>query len=161
MANTDSLAQLKDIHLPSPIGWWPLAPGWYVLIILVLFLAIIVAYYIYKRHRNAQAKNQALLLLNNYQKQYEHEPNGAQASACISELLRRVALVYYPREQVASLHGEEWLKFLNKTGKGIDFNLVKELLLDAPFKTTETMSLKPLFDTAQLWIKQRGVPCSN
>ncbi|PWY56550.1 DUF4381 domain-containing protein [Legionella qingyii] len=161
MANTDPLTQLKDIHLPTPIGWWPVAPGWYILIGLILFLAMTFAYGIYKKHRNALAKKQALLLLDNYQSQYEKEQNGALTSAHISELLRRVALVYYPREQVASLHGEEWLKFLNETSKNIDFNLVKDLLLDAPFKTREIMDLKPLFHAAQLWIKQRGVPCSN
>lgn len=161
MVNSDPLAQLKDIHLPTPIGWWPLAPGWYILLALVLFLTIVLAYAVYQRHRNALAKKQALLLLNSYQKQYEQEQNGAQTSAYISELLRRVALVYYPREQVASLHGEEWLKFLNETGKGIDFNRIKDLLLDAPFQTGKTMDLQPLFSTAQLWIKQRRVPCSN
>ena len=30
----DPLAQLRDIHLPEPILWWPLAPGWWVLIVL-------------------------------------------------------------------------------------------------------------------------------
>lgn len=161
MANTDPLAQLKDIHLPKPIGWWPLAPGWYILIGLILFMAIILAYSFYKKYRNALAKKHALVLLNTYQKEYSEEYNGSQTSARISELLRRVALVYYPREQVASLHGEKWLNFLNETSKGIDFNLVKDLLLDAPFKTEETMDLKPLFNTAQRWIRQRGVPCSN
>ncbi|WP_392538341.1 DUF4381 domain-containing protein [Legionella sp. 227] len=161
MANTDPLAQLKDIHLPTPIGWWPLAPGWYILMGLILFIAILLAYSAYKRHRHALAKKHALLLLHEYLKNYEKEQNSSLASAHISELLRRVALVYYPRERVASLHGEEWLKFLNETSKGLDFYVVKEMLLDAPFKTGETMDLKPLFTTAQLWIKQRRVPCSN
>ncbi|MCW8409199.1 DUF4381 domain-containing protein [Legionella sp. PATHC035] len=161
MANTDPLAQLKDIHLPTPIGWWPLAPGWYILMGLILFIAILLAYGAYKRHRHALAKKHALLLLNDYLKNYEKEQNSSLASARISELLRRVALVYYPRERVASLHGEEWLEFLNETSKGLDFNLVKDMLLAAPFKTGETMDLKPLFTTAQLWIKQRRVPCSN
>ncbi|ARM34226.1 DUF4381 domain-containing protein [Legionella longbeachae] len=161
MANTDPLAQLKDIHLPTPIGWWPLAPGWYVVIALMVLIFIFVFYWIYKNHRNAKAKNCALILLMNYQKEYEKEHNVALTSARISELLRRVALVYYPRGEVASLHGENWLRFLNATGKGIDFNLVKDMLLDAPFKTGQTMDLSPLFKTAQLWIKQRRVPCSN
>lgn len=161
MANTDPLAQLKDIHLPTPIGWWPLAPGWYVVLALIVFIFIFIFYCIYKNHRNAKAKNYALILLMNYQKEYEKEQNTALTSARISELLRRVALAYYPRREVASLHGEDWLRFLNETGKGIDFNLVKEMLLDAPFKTAQTMDLNPLFNTARLWIKQRRVPCLN
>lgn len=161
MPNADPLAQLKDIHLPTPIGWWPLAPGWYVIIALIILISIFIFYCIYKNHRDAKAKNYALILLMNYQKEYEKEQNVALTSARISELLRRVALVYYPREDVASLHGEDWLHFLNETGKEIDFNLVKNMLLDAPFKTNQIMDLNPLFNTAQLWIKQRRVPCSN
>ncbi|MGL5742299.1 MAG: DUF4381 domain-containing protein [Legionella sp.] len=161
MANADPLVQLKDIHIPAPIGWWPLAPGWYAVIALVLLLAIICAYHLYNKYRHALAKKQALVLLTHYQKDHEKELNVALTSARISELLRRVALAYYPREQVASLHGEEWLKFLNDTGKEVDFNAVNGMLLDAPFKTGETMDLNPLFHTAHLWIKQRSVPCSN
>ena len=28
---------LRDLHLPEPINWWPLAPGWWLVIALVLF----------------------------------------------------------------------------------------------------------------------------
>ena len=161
MAKADALAQLKDIHLPESIGWWPLAPGWYGVMVLILFLIMALAYIAYKRHANALAKNQALELLNRYKEQYEKDHNAQLASARVSELLRRVALVYYPRAEVASLHGDAWVAFLNQTSKGIDFKPVKSMLLDSPFKTSETVNLKPLILRAQRWIKQRGAPCSN
>jgi hypothetical protein len=159
---TDPLAQLKDIHLPDAIGWWPLAPGWYAIITLIILLIIVLATYAYRRHRYALAKKQALMLLANYQEDYEKEQNTPASSAQISELLRRVALVYYPRTEVASLHGDAWLQFLNQTSKGIDFNAVRTLLLDAPFRAADTnIDLSPLFTHAKLWIKQRGIPCSH
>ncbi len=161
MANPDPLAQLKDIHLPAPVSWWPLAPGWYVLIAVLLCSAIIIFYRLYRRHQHAKAKKYALTLLMNYQQHYEQEQNAAWASARISELLRRVALAYYPRTDVASLHGEAWLRFLNETGNNINFNLVRDQLLDAPFQSSHRMDLQPLFNTARLWIKQRSVPCLN
>lgn len=163
MANqSDLLAQLKDIHLPDPISWWPLAPGWYVLAGILCLLFIFLGYHASRCHHNALPKKQALRLLEHYQKHYEKEHNVSQTSAQISELLRRVALVYYPRIEVASLHGEAWLQFLNQTSKKIDFNTVRALLLDAPFKTTDpTIDLDPLFAHAKLWIKQRRTPCSN
>lgn len=161
MANPDPLVHLKDIHLPDPISWWPLAPGWYAVLLLLLFLILFIGFRIYKRYCYALAKRRALILLAACQQQYEKERNVPLSSAHISELLRRVALVYYPREQVASLYGEAWLQFLNKTSTGIDFNPVREMLLDAPFKTNDTINLKPLFNRAKLWIKQRRVPCSN
>jgi hypothetical protein len=72
-----------------------------------------------------------------------------------------VALVYYPRELVASIHGQAWIDFLNKNSNGLDFEPVKTMLLEAPFKTKEALDLKPLITRTQLWIKQRTVPCSN
>ena len=161
MAKANALAQLRDIHLPDSISWWPLAPAWYVVMLLILFLTIALAYYAHKRRLNALAKNQALDLLNTYIEHYEKDHNAQLASARISELLRRVALVYYSRDEVASLHGDAWVDFLNQTSKEVDFKPVKSMLLDSPFKTAETVNLKPLITRAQLWIKQRGVPCSN
>lgn len=161
MAKADPLAQLKDIHLPEPISWWPLAIGWYGLMVLIFLLIFAIAYLMHKRHINALAKNKALELLKTYKEQYQKDNNAQLTSARISELLRRVALVYYPRAQVASIHGEDWVEFLNQTSKGVNFKPVKEMLLDSPFKTAETINLKPLITRAELWIKQRGVPCLN
>jgi hypothetical protein len=161
VAKADVLTQLKDIHLPQSITWWPLAPGWYVVLLIIMFSIIGVVYFFHRRQLNALAKNQALELLKTYKEQYEKDRNAQQASARISELLRRVALVYYPRAEVASIHGNAWLEFLNQTSKGIDFNPVKSMLLDSPFKTEETVNLNPLINRAQVWIKQRSVPCSN
>lgn len=161
MANSEPLAQLRDIHLPDPIGWWPLAPGWYGLMALILLIIFLFFCYLYKRHLNAIPKKQALILLKNYTEQYEKDKNAQLASARISELLKRVALVYYPRSKVASMHGDEWIQFLNQTAKGIDFKPVYSMLLETPFKPAESMNIQPLIVRAEKWIKQRGVPCSN
>lgn len=161
MAKTDALTQLKDIHLPAPVLWWPLAPGWYGAMLLLFFMIMVLFAFFYKRHRNAQPKKHALSLLQAYKADYEKQHNAQRTSALISELLKRVALVYFPRQQVASIHGEAWIEFLNQTGKGIDFHPVKNMLLDSPFKHNEQINLYPLISRAQLWIKQRKVPCSN
>lgn len=161
MAEVDALAQLKDIHLPATVGWWPLAPGWYVVLILFFLLLGFITFVCYRRYLNARAKKQALALLQSYVHQYEKDRNTQLASTRISELLRRVALVYFPREQVASIHGQEWINFLNKTSKGVDFEAVKTMLLDSPFKPNEQINLNPLITQATLWIKQRRGQCSN
>lgn len=161
MSKAQELAQLKDIHLPDPISWWPLAYGWYVLISLVVLLAIILAYWIHKRLLYARPKKQALQLLASYKKQYEQDHNAQLASARISELLKRVALVYYPRQQVAGLQGMAWVEFLNATCNGLDFKAVSNMLLEWPFKPEERTSLNPLITRAEAWIKQRRKPCWN
>lgn len=161
MDKANPLAQLKDIHLADPIGLLPLAPGWYVLMAIIFILIMCIGYLTYKKRLNARPKKKALELLNAYKEQYEKDRNSQQTSAHISELLRRVALVYFSRKEVASLHGEAWISFLNKTSKDIDFKPVQSMLLDSPFKASESLDLKPLIVRTEQWIKQRGIPCSN
>ena len=39
---------LRDLHLPDAIGWWPLAPGWWVVIALVAALLGYILWRVYK-----------------------------------------------------------------------------------------------------------------
>lgn len=163
MPDSTSLANLKDLHLPQAIGWWPLATGWYVLIILILLLAIIAGWQVYLRcYKNKRYKREALRRLANYEKMYQQGGNAQAASINISMLLRQVALLYFPREHVASLTDEAWVSFLSTTSKNTDFKAIQTLILLLPYqKTADEADLKPLFDMAKIWIKQRGVLCLN
>lgn len=158
MAN-QALAQLRDIHLPQPIGWWPLAPGWYVLVVLAVLAISITSFYVYRFYVSGRARRQALQLLNVYVQEYQRDNNSQLISAKISELLRRVALVYFPRKDVASLQGESWITFLNSTGKSINFNSVRECLVELPYQQQAQANIKPLLTRARAWIKQRRRPC--
>lgn len=162
MADSQPLQNLRDIHLPDPVGIWPLAPGWYLLAVILLLLVMVASYVVYRRYRRGLAKRQALLLLHDYERQYAAGTDAAVISAQISELLRRVALVYYPRARVAGLNGLSWIGFLNETSDNINFNEISGLILDLPYQSKPSgTDLKPLFSSAKAWIKQRGVPCSN
>ena len=160
MPNSSALAQLKDIHLPEPISWWPLAPGWYLLIVVGLSGLGLVLFLLYRWHARGRAKRQALKLLQIYQDQYKRHENSQETSAKINELLRRVALVYFPRVNVAGLHGEAWLDFLNGSAKDINFKAVREALLEFPYHPPGAKhNLMPFFNRSRAWIKQRRNPC--
>lgn len=156
LSESPSLATLRDIHLPDPIGWWPLAPGWYGLILFVVILLFLVIFLGYQAYQHRMPKRRALRLLAQYQKQYVLDNNASLACIRVSELLKRVALVYFPRSQVAGLQGEAWLCFLNQTGKKLDFFTVRGELLEVPYCShTEITSLSTLFRLAADWIRQR------
>lgn len=161
MADKELLTKLHDIHLPKAIAWWPLAPGWYLLTIILLALLVALVYYFRRRYLNSRPRQQALQLLARYQQEYQKGASSQQTAAKISELLRRVALVYFSREQVASLQGEAWLSFLNHTAKSVDFNKLQQALIVQPYQTLEATDLEPLFTATRTWIKQRGRPCLN
>ena len=162
MDKAKELSQLRDIHLPEPIGWWPPAPGWYFLAILILVALIVAIIFLTRHYLNGRARRQALRLLETYQQQYlEHHINHQLIAARLSELLKRVALVYFPREKVASLQGESWIAFLNDTGKGLNFNAVQRELLELPYQSEVACDFQPLFGLVRTWIRQRRGQCLN
>lgn len=105
---------LRDLHLPDAIGWWPLAPGWWLLIALALIgVAFLIRAWLKVRARGA-ARRFALRQLNEIVDRYQDSKNAVEFGADLSELLRRSMLAYAPRLDVAGLTGEAWLRWLDE-----------------------------------------------
>lgn len=65
--------ELRDIHLPDPVSWWPPAPGWYgVLLLLIIFSAL--AWWLAKKWRPS-FKKLALLELQTIEQSFSHHHN--------------------------------------------------------------------------------------
>lgn len=159
MANP-ALAQLKDIHLPTPIGIWPLAPGWWLIIVLATLLTALISYLSWQRYCRNRAKKRALILLDQFKNNYDNYSSNTQTAAHLSTLLRRVAIAYYPRHDVAGLQGQNWLNFLDSHYKDTHsnqlFSPIANLLLELPYQQKASTDLGPLFLACEKWIKQRG-----
>jgi hypothetical protein len=105
---------IRDLHLPEAISWWPLAPGWYVVIALLLVVFIyLVRLYLQYRSRGA-ARRHAVRELARLTADFEKHGNAVAFSSDMSELLRRTMLAYAPRSEVAGLTGDAWLEWLDR-----------------------------------------------
>jgi hypothetical protein len=132
---------LRDIHLPGPIGWWPPAPGWWVLAALVVAaLALYALRYYRQRHRRA-----ALRTLKHVREALEQ---GAEPVAClqnVSTVLRRFAMTTAAslrdraalagtEPDVPGLIGEPWLEYLDSRWQRNAFvSGPGRALLEAPY----------------------------
>ena len=104
------LDNLKDIRLPENIDQFPSAIGWWILLALVI---LVVAYFIYraiKKHRALRFLRLAKIELS----QLASLPENKRSSSDLSSLLKRVCLMYFPRENVAPLNGYNWWNYLNE-----------------------------------------------
>lgn len=147
------LQQLKDIHLPHAIHMWPIAPGW---IGLFVSLIVTVCYLLYvwrKRNQKKHTVKFALAKLDKLQHLMLENPEQINVSAEISTLLRRTALYYFRRENIAGLSGKHWLDFLNRSGETTDFTQeAGRLLTEAPYQKGNLNDLAPLFALARTWL---------
>jgi hypothetical protein len=72
----------------------------------------------------------------------------------LAELLKRVALVAYPRLQVASLSGIEWLRFLDETVGTTDFSVGPGQQLVRIYDRAISAPSPELLQLARHWIRQ-------
>ncbi|HEC29796.1 MAG TPA: DUF4381 domain-containing protein [Gammaproteobacteria bacterium] len=107
--------QLRDIHLPAEPGLWPPAPGWWILAALLLVLLVWAAW-VGLRHYRLHCQRQRILAMIDELEQETGDNTTPEKIAQISILLRRLALMRYPRRQVAALTGNDWLRFLDASG---------------------------------------------
>lgn len=110
----ESTLNLRDIHLPDPISWWPIAPGWWLLIITVFIMAVIV-FLSRKIYRSKQLKRDIHAELAVIKQQFQQTQNRSQLAKSLSILLRRASISFYPAKDIAGLTGESWLAYLDNT----------------------------------------------
>jgi len=146
----DPLANLRDIHLPSAIGWWPLAPGWWLVIAGVLLFTLLLTFYLWKRYWSS--RQIALRHLNTIETTI-----ATQSSNVIlwhlAVLIKRLVLAYAPRKEVAKLHGQAWIHYCNQMSKHALNDSTTILLTEKLYQTECKSEIKPCIQNIRAWIK--------
>ena len=146
---------LKDIHLPETVGWWPPAIGWWLIAILIP-LIIVFLYWLYKRLSRKSAIKTAIKSLAVI-KQYSRLENDKKLRE-LSILIRRVAISVSPRAETASLTGQEWLAFLDKSLAGAPFSSgCGQLLINANYRKNppEEHQMNQLINLCEDWLNSQ------
>jgi hypothetical protein len=160
VADLNLVQQLRDLHLPPAPGMWPLAWGWWLMIACcIIFLALSPRLYAIWQLR--QGKLRFLQQLKTIEDAYQANPNQPLLLTEFAYLLKRVALSYFPRQEVASLHGEAWVMFLRSTSKQALPDKMTSLLTDHLYQAECKEDLGPYFVFARHWIKQQRKRCTN
>jgi hypothetical protein len=151
----DPLAQLRDIHTPGIIEMWPPAPGWWMLAALGALLVVAALTWLYRYWRANRYRREAMSelarLLENWHK---NEDDLAYLDA-LQKLLKRAALTSFPREEVASLTGEAWVQFLDRTTGSHNFSIGEaEVLIDGTYRPDISVDIGTLHQVAKSWIQK-------
>jgi hypothetical protein len=152
----DPLSQLHDIHLPAAISWWPPAPLWWLLAVLVLLTAVWMLYLGLRAWQRRAFKRQALRELAHLR--MLDDPHHLVCELAL--LVRRVALAVFPHENVASLHGQAWLQFLDRSGATQAFSQgVGRYLANIPYQRELPAEIAPelplLVKIVKAWIRRQ------
>ncbi len=143
----DPLAQLRDIHLPEAISWWPPAYGWWLLAIGLFIVLSIGSFLLYRFWVKRHYRRLALKQLNTIAKQ---QWDDQRLCLLIAELLRQCAIsVGIPA--AAKAQGQQWQAIL---AMAMDKEFALLLAVGRYQQHTAAIDQQALLDAAQQWIKQ-------
>jgi len=152
----DPLANLHPLRQPELIGWWPLAPGWWLLLSIALLGAAALVYFLVRRYRANAYRRRALQQLQRLQQEYLVDHDASDYLAKTNALLKSVALVSYPQREVAARSGDEWLIFLNsRLGAAEQFE--QGFVTGAYQRVCPQMDMEQMHRSATTWIKRHEV----
>jgi hypothetical protein len=158
-ATQDPLAQLRDIHLPEPVTVFAFTPGW---ILLAIVAALVLGYAVLRLLRwwlKQAYRRQALRELDGLQQSFLADNDAASYLQQLTRLLKRVALSHFPRDRVASLSGEAWVAFLDRTGRTNDFSMGPgQVLIQGGYEQAPEFDPQQLHRLGALWIRQHRQP---
>jgi hypothetical protein len=118
----DLLQQLRDIVVPAEPSWWPPAPGWWLLMLVLLGLV----FWLARELREAYRRRQPIKLARRYYEEtYKAFQNGdIDATAYLhqtNELLKRLYIHGIGDDAARSAHDASWLEYLDSRSSSTSF----------------------------------------
>ena len=151
---SDPLAQLRDIRLPTDISWWPLAPGWWVLMILAALTIGWLILSLTKRYRSRLYRRQALAQLQHIELSADNQ------LVAIFETLKQTANIAYPNQHFSSLGIAKFIAFLQDSCNIAVFDDLPDDLGPALYSSQSTeqkvLRLKVL-TSAKIWVAKHRI----
>jgi len=146
LANQNPLAQLNDIIAPTTASPWPPAPFYWGLLVALSIFIVAVVYLVKRIKKHRERQQQALLKLRQLQSEKAD-------FILLNQLIKGVALNYFPRQQVASLHSDAWFDFLQRYSATPLF-INKDVFLERLYQYSNSPCSAEDFIQVKSWIKQ-------
>lgn len=151
------LQNLKDIHTPAAIQNWPPAYGWWLLALLIIVTVSLLTIWVIKARKKRLAKRQALLALS------QLDTNNPQTVSQLNQILKRVAIKYFPEQNIQAMFGQQWQSFLiktlpNKKARQLEdtFNGMQQALYQQT--DASTIDVKKYQQACEAWVKHALPP---
>lgn len=151
------LAKLRDIRVPDPVGWWPLASGWWMLLafcLTAIFLGVV--FEIRRRHTLRFAAIEELRTLKS---RLTPDSDLHQVAVDLAVLLRRIMLNTDKRQVLPGLSGDGWADELADGENGLSSETAA-LLTQAPYAPAFGQDLREklvtAFSESERWIRRNA-----
>lgn len=148
MMMPSSLNQLHAIVDPGAASWWPLPSATLIAFLVAVSALTLLLFWQVRRWRSRQARQWAKRQLRDL------DPISVGA---ITQILKRTALAYYPRQRIAEKHGENWMHFLLAAlspKERARYNTLPEQAPQQFYGVTSTNFTQQYYELALVWLNK-------
>jgi len=108
----EALKDLRDIYPPDAVSIWPLAPGWWALIVLIPLLFLLIRFLL-KLKSKPNYRKLAAEELQNIIADFEIQRNSHKTVGELSLFIRKALVAKRGNAEIAGLVGADWLDYLD------------------------------------------------
>lgn len=142
---------LRDIHMPPPPSWWPLAPGWWIVAGVVAVALAVLIWCVWRWRRRRRAWATIAREMNTLAGRYREQHAAAELAAGLSQLLRRAVL---HRGGDAHLSGEDWHAELTRLAPDVLSPALVDEIASAQYRPNATLDGEFAIDACQRWLRK-------
>lgn len=146
------LSQLRDIHAAPEAPFWPPAPGWWVLAVLVLLALGWLGRLALETWRERRRRRVLLERLATLRARHDPAREPQRWLAAVNRLLKVTALRARPEDRPGPLAGEAWTGFLVENGAPGPL----AVLASGPYEPDPDFDADALEQAAREWIRRHG-----
>jgi len=153
-----ALAALRDIHGSPDILWWPPAPGWWVLAVILLAGIVWAGIRLVRDLRRLALQRRVIRQLDTCLENYGNSGDLRSLASSVNLILKRVALRRFGRKEISALHGNAWAQFLAESarpsaGPSADAESWQQLAA-APYSELPSLDATASLELARGWVQQ-------
>ena len=145
--------QLRDVHLPDAVSWWPLAWGWWVLFILLMLSVGAALFLIVQKYKKNRYRKLATTELNNVFEAWQNDQQTHVYLHRANDTLKRVVLQSEQNNLMTTLSGQAWVEQLNVWAKKPLTENSKNALAFECYKESPSSDIKALHADLIYWLK--------
>lgn len=155
------LSQLRDIHAAGEPSWWPPAPGWWLLGLILLVLAVLALRAAGRRLALRRRRRRWLRELEALRQAHDPVREPREFLAGVNRLIRAVAVRAFPGTACARLQGPEWVDFIVSLlpEQAAPESAVSEslgALAHGPYERLPEFDADALHEQAVTWVRLYG-----
>jgi hypothetical protein len=154
--NPDLASQLRDIHTAPALPWWPPAPGWWVLALLLLMVLVWLGRRALARYRVRQRRKQMLGWVDHLNVTIDPSREPQAYLSTLNRIFKLVALRAFPEQHCAAMAGQDWADFLAAEMKNLKPADSLGVLASGPYDPAPSFDPEVMAELTRHWIRQHG-----